>query len=100
VSDREPDADRSLDAAVDPGPAVPEGEPRPTPGGPAWREWPVGARVVVRRALPEGGLGDVLGDLEEVDDDGMLVRTRRGPVRVRGADVVLGKRVPPPPPRR
>ena len=33
--------------------------------GPAWRDWPVGARVVVRRSLPEGGLGDVLGDLLE-----------------------------------
>jgi hypothetical protein len=54
----------------------------------------------VRRALPEGGLGDVLGDLLEVGDDGVLVATRRGPVRVAAADIVLGKRVPPPPPRR
>jgi hypothetical protein len=60
----------------------------------------VGARVVVRRALPEGGLGDVLGDLLEVGDDGVLVGTRRGPVRVAAADIVLGKRVPPAPPRR
>jgi hypothetical protein len=67
---------------------------------PAWRGWPVGARVVVRRALPGGGLGDVLGELLEVDDDGVLVESRRGPVRVDAADIVLSKRVPPPPPRR
>ena len=78
------------DAPVVPGP----------PRTPRWRGWPVGARVVVRRALPGGGLGDVLGDLLEVAADGVLVATRRGPVRVHAADVVLAKRVPPPPVRR
>ncbi len=78
--------------------ATPAGPP--APAAPAWRGWPVGARVVVRRVLREGGLGDVLGDLLEVGDDGVLVATRRGPVRVAAADVVLAKRVPPPPARR
>jgi hypothetical protein len=67
---------------------------------PAWQGWPVGARVVVRRTLPEGGLGDVLGDLLEVGPDGVVIGTRRGPVRVDAATVVLAKRVPPAPPRR
>ncbi|GEO34709.1 hypothetical protein CAE01nite_24340 [Cellulomonas aerilata] len=67
---------------------------------PVWTGWPVGARVVVRRSLPEGGLGDVLGDLLEVDATGMLVATRRGPVRVDADDIVLTKRVPPAPARR
>ena len=69
-----------------------------------------GCRVVVRRLrddLPEPhpehpGLHvprhtDVLGDLLEVDDDGVLVRTRRGDVRVPAADIVLAKLVPPAP---
>ena len=72
-----------------------------TPQGiPAWRRWAVGTRVVVRHRLPEGGLTDVLGELIALDDDGVLVRTRRGPVRVAGTEIVLGKPVPPPPPRR
>lgn len=76
-----------------------------------WRTWSPGVRVVVRRLrddLPEPpGPGtprhtDVLGDLLEVDDDGVLVRTRHGDVRVPAADIVLTKLVPPPPvrPRR
>ena len=40
---------------------------------------------------------DVLGEVLAVDDDGVLVRTRRGDVRVPAADIVLGKLVPPPP---
>jgi hypothetical protein len=82
--------------------ATPEGIPAGDGGAPAvgWRGWSAGSRVVVRRRLPDGGLGDVLGDLLEVSDDGVVVATRRGPVRVAGADIVLGKPVPPPPPRR
>lgn len=72
-----------------------------TAAGPAWSTWPVGARVVVRRRLPEGGWSDVLGDLLAVDADGVVVRTRRGDVAVRGDDIALGKLVPPAPaPRR
>jgi len=81
-----------------------------------WRSWSPGVRVVVRRLrddLPEPGPdhadaheprhSDVLGQLLEVDDDGVLVRTRRGDVRVPAADIVLTKLVPPAPvgrPRR
>ena len=65
-----------------------------------WRAWPVGARVVVRRRLSGGGYSDVLGDLLTVDDDGVQVATRTGPVRVGAAEIAIGKLVPPPPPRR
>jgi len=73
---------------------------------PAWRSWLPGARVVVRRrrddapAPGEPPYTDVLGDVLAVDDTGLLVRTRRGDVRVPAADVVLAKTVPPPPARR
>jgi hypothetical protein len=68
-----------------------------------WTAWPVGARVVVRRRLPDGGLGDVLGELLETGPAGVRVLTRHGEVQVDAADILLGKRVPPPPaprPRR
>jgi len=80
--------------------ATPGGIPGGIPAEPAWRRWPVGQRVVVRRRLAEGGLTDVLGDLLEVGADGVLVQTRRGPVHVPAADIALGKPVPPAPPRR
>lgn len=63
----------------------------------AWREWPVGVRVVVRRRVAEGGLSDVLGDLLATGPDGVRIRTRRGDVSVRAADIVVGRTVPPPP---
>ncbi|GEK22690.1 hypothetical protein [Cellulomonas xylanilytica] len=76
-----------------------------SPGG--WRSWSPGVRVVVRRVrddLPEPHpehpdlhappLTDVLGELIAVDDDGVLVRTRRGDVRVPADDIVLTKLVP------
>jgi hypothetical protein len=60
----------------------------------------VGARVVVRRRLPEGQYGDVLGELEAWSDL-VVVRDRHGVAHeVARADVVLGKRVPPAPPHR
>ncbi|WP_315098040.1 hypothetical protein [uncultured Cellulomonas sp.] len=75
-----------------------------------WRAWSPGVRVVVRRlrddlpdAHPEHPAlhgprhNDVLGELLAVDDDGVLVRTRRGDVRVPAADIVLTKLVPPAP---
>ena len=65
-----------------------------------WRAWTPGQRVVVRRRLPEGGWTDVLGELVQVDDDGVTVDTRRGRVRVPGADIGIGKVVPPAPERR
>jgi N-acetylglutamate synthase len=76
----------------------------------------VGSRVVVRRRLssgpsadpsaePSAGPGgarltDVLGELLEVTDDGLLrVQTRTGPVEVPLDQVVAGKPVPPRPSR-
>ncbi|CAL8976501.1 hypothetical protein CELL_02325 [Cellulomonas sp. T2.31MG-18] len=71
-----------------------------------WREWAPGIRVVVRRLRDDSpGPGeprytDVLGDLLEVDDEGVLVRTRRGDVHVPARAIALTKVVPPAPTRR
>lgn len=65
-----------------------------------WTDWPVGCRVVVRRRLAEGGYSDVLGDLLVVGPAGVRVLTRRGEIDVPAADIAVGKRVPPAPPRR
>ena len=60
----------------------------------------VGARVVVRRRLAEGGYGDLLGELVRWDAE-VVVRDRAGALHTAvRADVVAGKRVPPPPVRR
>ena len=60
----------------------------------------VGSRVVVRRRLPGGQYGDVLGTLVEWSDQ-VVVRDRHGVEHaVALADVVAGKRVPPAPERR
>ena len=60
----------------------------------------VGARVVVRRRLPDGALGDLLGELRRWDD-AVVVRDRAGVDHaVDPTDVVAAKRVPPPPARR
>lgn len=61
----------------------------------------VGERVVVRRRLPDEGLGDLLGELLRWDDEAVVVRDRHGVEHlVARADVVAGKRVPPAPARR
>lgn len=63
----------------------------------------VGQRVVVRRRLGGGRVGDLLGELLAWDDggDGMAsVRTRHGAVTVPIAEIVAGKAVPPAPERR
>ncbi len=65
-----------------------------------WTGWPVGVRVVVRRRLPDGKFSDVLGDLLATGPDGVLVRTRKGDVRVEAAEIAIGKVVPPARPRR
>jgi hypothetical protein len=71
-----------------------------------WRTLAPGVRVVVRRRLgPDEELlySDVLGELLAVDDHGVLIETRRGPVHVLGQDIALAKIVPPAPaprPRR
>ena len=60
----------------------------------------VGARVVVRRRLPDGQYGDVLGELVTWSDE-VVVRDRHGAEHsCARADVVAGKRIPPPPARR
>ena len=70
-------------------------------GGPRRRAPP--ARRPARRRTPSTPTlrvpqhTDVLGELLAVDDDGVLVRTRRGDVRVPAADIVLTKLVPPAP---
>ena len=61
----------------------------------------VGARVVLRHRVPDGGLTDVLGHVERWADGVVAVRTRTGElVEVAEAALVAGKRVPPAPPRR
>ena len=60
----------------------------------------VGCRVMVRRRLPEGGYGDLLGTLESWAEE-VVVRDRHGATHtVARADLVAGKRIPPPPERR
>ena len=61
----------------------------------------VGSRVVLRRRLPEGGLGDLLGELVRWDDTSVVVRGRDGVEReTPRTDVVAAKTVPPAPERR
>ncbi len=64
------------------------------------QELVVGARVVVRRRLADGSASDALGELVAADGAALVVATRRGEVRVRRADVLAAKAVPPPPRRR
>ena len=60
-----------------------------------------GVRVSVRRKLPEGGLGDVLGQLLSWADGVLTVERRDGSqVTIDERDVVAAKRIPPPPERR
>ncbi len=65
-----------------------------------------GTRVVVRYRLPApdprtgARLTDVVGELESADGQALVVRTRRGPVRVEAASVEVVKEVPPRPIRR
>ena len=60
----------------------------------------VGHRVVVRRraGVRDGRpvYSDALGDLVALDEAGLTVLTRNGPLRIPRADVVAGKRIPPP----
>jgi ribosomal protein S18 acetylase RimI-like enzyme len=94
--------------------SLPSSLPGPAPDAPAARTRvalaqlspaDVGSRVVVRRRLPEGGFADVVGDLVAWSSPGtvageLLVRSRRGEVRVPEGEVVGGKKVPPAPLRR
>ena len=61
----------------------------------------MGSRVVVRRRLPDGALGDLLGELLRWDPVSVEVRDRHGVTHlIATGDVVAAKRVPPAPPRR
>lgn len=70
--------------------------------GPRLGPQTVGQRVVVRRRLPGGRYGDLLGELLawDVAAGTLRVSTRAGEVSVAIADVVAGKPVPPAPTRR
>lgn len=60
----------------------------------------VGKRVTIRRRLPDGHLGDVVGVLERFDPEGMAVRTRAGVlVEFAAEDVTAARVIPPAPPR-
>ncbi len=60
-----------------------------------------GVRISLRRRLPEGGLGDVLGELVSWVDGVVTVRRKDGTeVAVVAQDVLAAKRVPPAPVRR
>lgn len=63
------------------------------------RSLPIGTRVVVRFRLHGDAhtASDALGDLVAMDADACVVRTRAGEVRVALSDMLLAKRVPPPP---
>ena len=59
-----------------------------------------GVRVSLRRVLPEGGLGDVLGQLLSWTDVVRVERRDGVVVEVPADTVVAAKRVPPAPERR
>jgi len=58
-----------------------------------------GVRVSLRRTLPDGGYGDVLGELISWTAV-VVVETRHGRVEVPAETVVAAKKVPPAPERR
>ena len=82
------------------GPSIPQVSSRAPNAPDGWHSWPLGARVVVRRRLAEGGYSDVLGVLLARDDAGVLVATRTGEVHVPAAQIAVGRLVPPPPAAR
>jgi hypothetical protein len=59
-----------------------------------------GVRISLRRRLPEGGYGDVLGQLLSWDTVVRVQRRDGSVVEIDPATVVAAKRVPPPPARR
>ena len=60
-----------------------------------WLQWPLGARVVVRRR-EDDGLYDAVGELLEASPDHVLLRTRKGEVRIPALKMVTGRLVEPP----
>jgi hypothetical protein len=60
-----------------------------------------GVRISLRRTLPDGGYGDVLGELLSWADGVVRVQRRDGAVvEVPEGTVVAAKKVPPAPERR
>jgi hypothetical protein len=59
-----------------------------------------GIRVSLRRALPEGGYGDVLGQLISWTDVVRIERRDGEVVEIPADTVVAAKRIPPAPERR
>lgn len=60
-----------------------------------------GVRVSLRHRTADGGLTDVLGELQSWTSETVVVRDRHGALHTVAADaVVAAKRIPPPPERR
>ena len=59
-----------------------------------------GVRISLRRTLPSGGFGDVLGDLLSWDTVVRVQRRDGVVVEIPASDVVAAKKIPPPPERR
>lgn len=59
-----------------------------------------GVRISLRRRLPEGGYGDVLGELLSWDTEVRVQRRDGTVVSIDPATVVAAKKVPPAPERR
>lgn len=59
----------------------------------------IGSRVVVRRVVgirdKRPQFADALGELVDVDDSGLTVATRHGPVRIGYGEIQAAKRIPP-----
>lgn len=82
----------------------PHRQPHPTtaaaPPKLPWMQWNPGDRVVVRFREQDGGLRDALGILLENAPGHVVIDTKRGPVRVEAATMVVGRLVLPPKPLR
>ncbi|WP_159609706.1 hypothetical protein [Glutamicibacter sp. JC586] len=63
-----------------------------------------GDRIVVRYRLEQSQEGekfsDALGEVQEITDDSISVKTRSEVVIIARSSITHAKRVPPPPPRR
>lgn len=59
-----------------------------------------GVRISLRRTLPEGGYGDVLGELLGWDTSVRVQKRDGSVVEIDPSTLVAAKRIPPPPARR
>ncbi len=57
-----------------------------------WMSWQPGDRAVVRYRAPDG-VHDALGEVLEVDVHYVLIRAKRGDVRVEASQMMTGKLV-------